>query len=146
LASNETEKLLRFIVQHYLARQHQVEIDLDASAADSGADIAEDKRRAVEVEDGRIDQLADAFEDGLQRAESARRVGGSAVSLDDRKAADNQQADALVNFLVRSKLATSHTRETDEHRYIYTIAIDWEALDRVARDARVNLANILDHG
>ena len=120
--------------------------------ARAGADVASihlpdaDQERITRFEEARAGSLEEAFRDGLLRADAARRAGGSAISLDDRKPEDNRQADALVNFLVRSKLATSTARETDAQHYIYTVSIDWEALDRVAREAKTSLPKVLGYG
>ena len=43
-------------------------------------------------------------------------------------------------------LASSTTRETDSNHYIYTISVDWEALEEVADQARVKLSNLLGTG
>lgn len=141
--ANDVQKLLQFIAHHYIARQEAIELERDASAAEQGENITADKRRVVKQEEDRAEALSDPFREGLRRADDARRAGGNAISLDDRKPEEDQQADALIHFLVRSQLATSTSRETDQHRYIYTIAVDWDALDRVAREARVNLASVL---
>lgn len=144
--ASDVDKLMRYIIRQYLAREDAIDIDRDATAGDAGSAIAEDKQRATKEEESRAEELARAFQAGLQRADAARRAGGSAISLDDRKADENLQADAMVNFLVRAKLATSNTRETSERHYIYTIAVDWEALQQVAKEARANLENILRNG
>jgi hypothetical protein len=141
--ADDTGKLLRYIVHHYLARQDAIEIERDASAVDTGAGIMADKRRALRDEEQRAEELADAFREGLLRAEAARRAGGNAISLDDRKDAEDRQADALIQYLVRTDLASSTSRQSDPRRYIYTIAIDWDALHRVAGEARVNLDALL---
>lgn len=143
--ANDAQKLLQHIVHTYIARQEAIEVERDASAAEPGSDIAADKRRIFKEEEHRADELADPFRDGLRRADDARRAGGNAISLDDRKTDENDQADALIHFLVRSQLATSTSRETDEHHYIYTIAIDWDALERVAHEAKINLGSVLGH-
>ena len=141
--ANDVQKLLEHIAYNYIARQEAIELERDASATEQGEDITADKRRVVKQEEERVEALGDPFRAGLRRADDARRAGGNAISLDDRKPDENQQADALIHFLVRSQLATSTSRETDQHRYIYTIAVDWDALDRVARDAKVNLGTVL---
>ncbi len=141
--ANDVERLLRYIVRTFLAPQEAVNIDLDASAADTGHSIAADKQRALRQEESRITRLAEHFRAGLQRAYDARRVGGTAISLDDRREDENLIAEALVHFLVRTRLASSMTRETDERQYIYTISIDWETLERVADEARANLNSIV---
>jgi hypothetical protein len=144
--ADDVEKLLRHIARRYLAREELLEIERDASAADEGANIAAEKRRAIRDEEQRASEMSDVFLEALKRADAARRVGGNAISLDDRKPDDNLQADALIHFLVRSDLASSATRETDQFRYIYTISVDWEALDRVAQEARVSLSDVLGRG
>lgn len=143
--ANDVQKLLQHIVHTYIARQEAIDVERDASAAEPGAEIAADQRRVFKEEEHRADELADPFRDGLRRANDARRAGGNAISLDDRKPEENEQADALIHFLVRSHLATSTSRETDQHHYIYTIAIDWDTLDRVAQEAKVNLSSVLGH-
>lgn len=144
--ADDADKLLRYIVRHFIARQDAVSIEQDATAVDQPDEIAADQRRAIREEEQRAGELADAFRDGLQRAERARRAGGNAISLDDRKPEDNRVADAMIQFLVRADLATSSTRETEPQRYIYTIAVDWDALTLLARRARVNLPALLGGG
>jgi hypothetical protein len=141
--ASEVEKLMRHIVRRFLGPQDAIRVDLDAAASDRGEELAEGKERAVRVEELRMARLTGPFHEGLRRAYDARRAGGDAISLDDRDEEENRQADALVNFLVRTRLATSTTRETDENHYIYTISVDWDALERVASEARADLSNIL---
>ncbi|HUG13931.1 MAG TPA: hypothetical protein VMM78_02840 [Thermomicrobiales bacterium] len=141
--ADDADKLLRHIARRVLARESALEIERDSTAANDGAEIAADQRRVMRDEEQRAEDLSGPFRDGLRRADAARRAGGDAISLDDRKQEDNLQADALIHFLVRADLATSRARETDQHRYIYTISIDWEALTRVAREARVDLDSVL---
>jgi hypothetical protein len=141
--ADDVDKLLRHIARRVLAPEGALEIERDASAADDAAGIVADQQRAKREEEQRAADLADPFRSGLLRADAARRAGGDAISLDDRKEEDNLQADALIHFLVRADLATSKARETDQHRYIYTISIDWPSLERVAREARVNLNDVL---
>jgi hypothetical protein len=144
--ANDVEKLMRHIVRRFLGPQDAIRVDLDAAASDGGEELAEDKERAVRVEELRMARLTGPFHDGLRRAYDARRAGGDAIALDDRNEEENRQADALVNFLVRTRLATSTTRETDENHYISTISVDWDALERVAGEARADLSNILGAG
>lgn len=144
--ASDIEKLMRHILRQFLARQDEIRVDLEADASDRAEELAEDKERAVRVEELRMARLTGPFHKGLQRAYAARRAGGDAISLDDRDEEENRQADALVNFLVRTRLASSMTRETDDNHYIYTISVDWDALERVAETARVNLANVLGAG
>ncbi|MCS7051601.1 MAG: hypothetical protein NZL87_08315, partial [Thermomicrobium sp.] len=62
----------------------------------------------------------------------------------DRKRDENEMAEALIHFLVGPGLAKSTTRETEPLHYLYVIAIDWDALARVAQDAQVDLATLLE--
>lgn len=144
--ADDVEKLLRHIGRSYLGREQALEIERDANAENEAADIVAAQRRAFRDAEQRASDMSDAFRAGLQRAEAARRAGGNAISLDDRKPDENSQADALIHFLVRSELASSTSRETDQHRYIYTIAIDWDALNRTAQEARINLSDLLGRG
>lgn len=141
--ANDVQKLLQFIAHNYIARLEAIELERDASAAEQGEALTADKRRVLKQEEDRAEAYSDPFRAGLKRADDARRAGGNAISLDDRKPDEDKQADALIHFLVRSQIATSTARETEQHRYIYTIAIDWDALDRVAREAKVNMASVL---
>jgi hypothetical protein len=141
--ADEATKLLRYIVRQHLARQDAVDIEREATAVDRGLDLANDVRRAIRDEEQRAEELSDAFREGLVRADAARRAGGNAISLDDRREEDNRQADALIQFLVRTDLASSTTRETEPHHYIYKISVDWDALNRLAQGARVNLDALL---
>jgi hypothetical protein len=141
--ADDVDKLLRFIARRMLAHVEAIEIEREASAANEAADIVADQQRAFRDEEQRADELAGPFRAALRRADAARRAGGNAISLDDRKHEDDRQADALIHFLVRSDLATSTTRETEQHRYIYTISVDWDALKRVAEEAKVDLNGVL---
>ncbi|MEZ4521562.1 MAG: hypothetical protein R3A46_07955 [Thermomicrobiales bacterium] len=137
---------MHHILSQFLARQDEIRIDLEADASDRAEELAEDKERVVRVEELRMARMTGPFHNGLRRAYQAMRAGGDAISLDDRDEEENRQADALVNFLVRTRLASSMTRETDDNHYIYTISVDWDALEDVAAQARVNLASILGAG
>jgi hypothetical protein len=142
--AGDVDKLLKHIARRVLAPESALEIERDSSAANDATEIVAGQRRVMRDEEHRAEELAGPFRAGLLRADAARRAGGDSISLDDRKQDENLQADALIHFLVRADLATSRARETDQHRYIYTIAIDWEALERVARDARVELSDVLN--
>lgn len=144
--ASDVEKLMHHILIQFLARQDEIQVDLGADASEGGEDLAEDKERAVRVEEVRMARLTGPFHNGLRRAYAATRAGGDSISLDDRDEEENRQADALVNFLVRTRLASSTTRETEDNHYIYTISVDWDALERVASQARVNLSNVLGAG
>src|SRR5262249_47685011 len=56
---------------------------------------------------------------------------------------ENQEADALIGFLVAHDLATSHTEVTEPRHYRYRIAIDWDRLEETARAAGIDLDQAL---
>ncbi len=137
--SDDVRKLLNYIVYQFTGRAEVKELERDASSVEPQSEIRADQRRALRSEEERAARLAPAFREGLARAIAARRVGGNAISLDDRNAMDNAIADAMIHFLVSPGIATSTVRETEPRHYIYTIAIDWSRLNAVAEKARVDL-------
>jgi hypothetical protein len=137
--ANDLRTLLDYIVQRYAVHDDLVGIALEASASDRGEAIETDKRRAVRRESERAESLAGAFGRGLARA---RAQSGDLV-LDDRNPEENQEADALIGFLVAHDLATSHTEETEPRHYRYRIAIDWDRLEETARTAGIDLDQAL---
>lgn len=134
--AEDLQKLLKYIVHHYTGQEELKDVELEATSTN---DVPAEQQRALDEEEQRANQLGPAFQEGIIRAIQARKAGGSAISLDDRKPLDNQIADALVHFLVGAGLAESSTRETDPMHYIYTISVDWERLSLVARQAGASL-------
>jgi hypothetical protein len=137
--ADDLRKLLDHIVRRYVVPDELVGIDLEASASDRGEAIETDKRRAVRREIERADSLAGAFSRGLARAHA--RTGE--IALDDRNPEENQEADALIGFLVSHDLASSRTEETEPMHYRYYVAVDWDRLGEVARAAGVDLDQAL---
>jgi hypothetical protein len=136
--ADDISKLLRYIARHYTGPEEVKEVERDTPGI-SAKDLDEERNRALRMEQRRADDLADAFRAGLAQSHKAALAGGDAISLDDRDPEQNRIADALVHFLVGPGIATSRTRETASHHYIYTIWIDWPELHRVARQAQVDL-------
>jgi hypothetical protein len=133
-------KLLDHIVRAYVVRDELVSIDQEASASDRAESIESDKRRAVRREFDRADELSDAFSRGISRSQSGLIV------LDDRNREENQIADALIHFLVRTDLASSRAVETEPNHYRYRIMIHLDKLEVVAREAGLNLEQMLRRG
>lgn len=133
--ADDLRKLLNHIVRQYVVHDEQVGIELDATASDDGADIESDKRQAARREIERADQLADAFSRGLARA----RAANGQLVLDDRNPEENEEADALISFLVSHDLASSHTEETEPMHYRYFLTINWANLHAAAGAAGVDL-------
>jgi hypothetical protein len=92
-----------------------------------------------ERERHRAAELSPAFAAGLRRAYAAHRAGQGDLVLDDRRADENAIADALVQFLVRPHLATSHTEQTEPNHYTYRIAVDWPRLVALSTEAGLDL-------
>jgi hypothetical protein len=141
--ANGIRKLLSHIVRHYTGPEEVKEVERDAPGL-AGVDLDEERSRALKEEQQRASNLDGAFRAGLQRARSASKAGGDAISLDDRDSEENQIADALVHFLVGPGMAVSKTRQTAPQHYTYTIWVDWERLEEVAREADVDLDQALD--
>jgi hypothetical protein len=140
--ANDTSKLLQHIVRRYTAPEEIKDVERDTPGI-SGANLEEERTRALREERQRATELDDAFRAGLLRARNARDAGGDAITLDDRDPEENRIADAIVHFLVGTGMAVSKTRETDPLHYMYTIWIDWDRLAKIAREADVDLEQAL---
>lgn len=141
--AEEVYRLLHYLAEHYTGREEVK--DLERSSAGLGEhEIAAEQRRVLRREHQRAEKLAWAFRQGLRRAYQAHCAGGNAITLDDRKADENEMAEALIHFLVGPGLAKSMVRETEPMHYLYIIAVDWEALARVAEKAQVDLAALVE--
>ena len=141
--ADEVRKLLDHIVARYVVQDELKNIDLDASAQEPGAAIEADKREAIRREEQRAHSLADAFARGLMLAHGGRSLGQDELVLDDRDPEQDRMADALIRFLVSHDLASSRTDETEPMHYTYYIAVDWDRLGEVAREAEVDLERAL---
>ncbi len=137
--ADDAQKLLDYIVHHYVLHDEMVAIDLDASASDLGQSIRENKEEVAQREVRRADELSDAFAAGLARAGQLHTNGQGELVLDDRNPDDNRIADALIDFLVSYQLASSQTQETEPGHYLYRVAVDWDQLGKVAQAAGVDL-------
>jgi hypothetical protein len=140
--ADDAQKLLDYIVHHYVLHDEMVAIDLDASASDLGQSIRANKEEVAQREVRRADELGDAFAAGLARAAQARAGGQSELVLDDRNPDENRVADALIDFLVSYHLASSQTQETEPGHYLYRVAVDWDRLTKVAQAADVDLSRL----
>ena len=141
--ADEVRKLLDYIVAHYVVRDEIRSIELDATPREPGEVIEQDKKDVVRREEGRAESLADAFARGLALAHGGRSLGQAEVVLDDRDPEQDRMADALIRFLVSHDMAASRTEETEPRHYTYHVAIDWDRLADVAREADVDLERAL---
>ena len=133
------DRLLEHLVERDLGQQDQKAVQLIAGSREPGETITLDQQLALGRERQRATELGPAFAAGLRRAYAARLAGQSQVALDDRQQDENAMADALVQFLVRSQLASSHAEQTEPNHYVYEIAIDWDQLAQVAAASGINL-------
>ena len=141
--ADDVRKLLDHIVAQYVVRDELKSIDLDAPAQEPGAVIEADKKEAVRREEDRAASLADAFARALALAHGGRSLGQTEVVLDDRDPEQDRMADAMIRFLVSHDLAASRTEETEPLHYTYHVAVDWDRLADVAREADVDLDRAL---
>ncbi len=141
--ADEARRLLHYLAEHYIGREEAKDLERSSAGLEEH-EIAVEQRRVLQREHRLADKLARPFQRGLRRAYEASRAGGNAITLDDRKRDENEMAEALIHFLVGLGLAKSTTRETEPMHYQYIITIDWEALARVAAEAQVDLATLLE--
>jgi hypothetical protein len=131
--------LLEYIVQQYVITDAQKDVDLNASAEETAAEIESEKRRIVTDAIAQARVLLPSFRSGLVLAFEAQGVGSQEIQLDDRDAQQNAIADALITYLVRFDLADSRSEETEPGHYDYFISVAWDELYRTAEAAGVDL-------
>lgn len=136
--------LLSYIVSRYATADEQRAIDREAGAQVPGGELEAEKAAVVARERGIADKQAEAFSRGLNRAWARSQRGGDDVTLDDRNPAENAMAEALIHFLVRFKLATSHSRQVGDQQYAYVIHVDWDRLRELAADNGQRLEDLFD--
>ncbi len=139
----QVRRLLDYIVSSYVVVDEQKDIDLNAPASESGAEIATEKTDVAERERARAGALAEPFRLGLLAAYRMRQAGQRELPLDDRVPDENAMADALIRFLVSFGLAESRTEETEPMHYVYHVSVDWDRLGAVAGRAGIDLDAVL---
>lgn len=133
------DRLLHALIEREIVRMDQKNVQLTAGPRVSAETVDANQVIEVERERHRASELAPAFADGLRRAHAAQQAGTGDLVLDDRRADENAIADALIQFLVRPQLATSHSEQTEPNHYLYHVSIDWPRLQQLARDAGLDL-------
>lgn len=142
--SRGIRQLLSFIVSRYATVDEQRAIDRDAGAQVQGEELEADKAAVAVRERETADKQADAFERGLVRAWERSQRGGAEVVLDDRDPEENAMASAMIRFLVRFDLASSHSREVGDQQYAYVIRVNWDQLRRIASENGQRLDDLFD--
>lgn len=133
------ERLLAGLIEPDLADREAKEAELVASPDEPGETTAANRELARERVGARLDALGPAFAAGLRRAYVLHRAGRRDLVLDDRQPDEDLMADALVQALVRTDLATSRTEETEPNHYRYHLQVDWDRLARLAADRGIDL-------
>ncbi len=133
------ERLLNVLVEREILRVDQKNVEMTASPRTPAETVDANQLIEIDRERHRAAELGPAFIAGLRRAYDARRAGQHDFALDDRRFDENAIADAMVQFLVRTQLATSHTEQTEPNHYIYHIAIDWARLAQLAAESGIDL-------
>ncbi len=131
--------ILGFIVENLVLDDEIRDIDLNASATESGSDISAARAQTTAREMAAAEALVDPFVQGIVLAAKARATGPDGITLDDRVPTENAMADALIRYLVSFELAESHTAETEPMHYTYRVVIDWPGLTDLAKEAGVDL-------
>lgn len=133
------ERLLEYLVKREIVQQEQKNVQITAGPREPAETVTADQQIASDRERVRVAELGPAFQEGLRRAYDAYRAGQDELALDDRRNDENAIADALVQFLVRPHLASSHTEQTEPNHYTYYITVDWSQLAQVAAEGGVDL-------
>jgi hypothetical protein len=133
------ERLLNAVVEREILRIDRTNVELTAGPRAPLETVDANQLIELDRERHRAAELGPAFAEGLHRAYAAHRAGQDDLALDDRRLDENAIADALVQFLVRPHLATSHTEQSEPNHYIYRIAIDWTRLAQLAAEAGIDL-------
>ena len=115
-----------------LVAAEATELELDARARRSMADVLEEQER---LED---DQLAEArrelttFRGALEDAHTRSGGGSAEVPYDSARPEQDEQADALIQYLVRPDYAEVRTEEPQPGRHVYYIRVHWDSLRSLA--------------
>lgn len=133
------ERLLRAVIEREIVRVEQKNVQMTAGPNVPAETVDANQVIEMERERQRANELGPAFADGLRRAHAAQQSGAGELVLDDRRADENAIADALVQFLVRPQLATSHSESTEPNHYLYHVTVDWSRLRQLANSADIDL-------
>ncbi len=114
---------------------------MDAAPVVSLADVQHQQKRAAQDEMAEARRELRSFRSAL---EDARSRGGPAgteeVAYDSSDATQDDQADALIQYLVRTGYADVRTEEVGRGRYVYHFRIHWQDLQALAEERGHSLA------
>lgn len=129
------DQLYQHIVQAFALKDELIDIDLNANASESGGDLTEAKKEALDREQAVASQLEPYFRSGIAKAKAA---GNGEIALSDQDPIQNKEADALIRYLVSYGLASSRSEETPPG-YTYYLTVNWDKLRQVATGANIDL-------
>ena len=133
------DRLLHALIEREILRVERKNVQMTAGPNVPAETVDANQLIEIERERHRAAELGPAFADGLRRAHAAHQSGGDDLALDDRRADENAIADALVQFLVRPQMATSHSEQTEPNHYLYHITVDWPRLGQLASEIGMDL-------
>ena len=133
-------QLLTTLVNEYAVPLDEKNAELSNPAADQVGAASPEEAALENDARARARALGEPFEAGLK---AAVRRGGAGLRLQSGDPIQSRIADALIQFLVRPKLASVRTEEPAPGQYVYDVSVDWPALRRVAAEAGINLEEAL---
>ena len=127
----------------YIIRERVIPLDqkietMRASPTQDAEDIVNDPEQAIRVETSQAEQKREAFTLGLARVYRQSEGSAQEVPFDSRQPADDAQASALIEYLVRPGLATVRSEEVGPEQYIYYLSVVWSALQNLAKEAHLD--------
>jgi hypothetical protein len=118
---------------HDLVTAEATQLELDARARRSMADVAEEQRQIER------DQLAEArhelaaFREALRDARArGGELGTAEVPYDTARPDQDERAGLLIQYLVRPGYAEVRTEEPEPGHHIYYLRIAWDRLNDLA--------------
>ena len=109
-----------------------VELERVASSRRSIADVEEERQRVARDELAEARRELSEFHAALADVHRRGRSGQAEVAYDSLDPVQNEQADVLIQYLVRPGYAEVRTEEPEPKHYVYHIRVDWPRLRALA--------------
>ncbi len=107
--------------------------EMEAAPVVSMGEMQDRQRRSTEEELGEARSELGSFRLALQDAWARSGPGHTdEVPYDSRNPTQDDQADALIQYLVRTEYATVRTDEPEPGHYVYSVRVDWPKLRDLA--------------
>lgn len=111
-----------------------VERELVSSARRDQADVLKAHERQARDEMAEAREVLTAFREALLDAHSRSDSAGRGASYDNQDPRQDEQADLLIQYVVRPGYADVETEEAGPGHYVYRIRIDWDRLRALAAE------------